>query len=320
MRVGSALDGPKDEGREKKGEALVSLRSAFERWFMMEGNVRSLGSWDLTAQQQANLNARAPSFVPSARKKKGTEESGDGEYYDHENGDAGRRGAGAPSTIMANDRGDGDDALNLPDDLTDAFTSDLTLGGDEGADGSASGASPAEEDELSRLAERSEGLIVGSLGAASAGSNGEDYGTAGAFGYAVGDGYGDPRQGFYGSPFTDQQSLGGVPGYSHQPLSPQLVPLSVGPMSVPVPVPLPQALHSVGSPPLAVQPQQQQLSPPHVDEETMRMLQEEFPQYSPQSLAEILEANDYDISVTIDVLTQLEVSSRGATAATTMER
>ena len=100
----------------------------------MEGNVRSLGSWDLTAQQQANLNARAPSFVPSARKKKGTEESGDGEYYDHENGDAGRRGAGAPSTIMANDRGDGDDALNLPDDLTDAFTSDLTLGGDEGAD------------------------------------------------------------------------------------------------------------------------------------------------------------------------------------------
>jgi len=69
-----------------------------------------------------------------------------------------------------------------------------------------------------------------------------------------------------------------------------------------------------------VQPQQQQLSPPHVDEETMRILQEEFPQYSPQSLAEILEANDYDISVTIDVLTQLEVSSRGATAATTMER
>ena len=52
----------------------------------------------------------------------------------------------------------------------------------------------------------------------------------------------------------------------------------------------------------------------------MRILQEEFPQYSPQSLAEILEANDYDISVTIDVLTQLEVSSRGATAATTMER
>ena len=104
------MDGPKDEGREKKGEALVSLRSAFERWFMMEGNVRSLGSWDLTAQQQANLNARAPSFVPSARKKKGTEESGDGEYYDHENGDAGRRGAeqGTPITALERSRGGGE--------------------------------------------------------------------------------------------------------------------------------------------------------------------------------------------------------------------
>ena len=41
----------------------------------------------------------------------------------------------------------------------------------------------------------------------------------------------------------------------------------------------------------------------------MRVLQEEFPQYSPQSLAEILEANDYNISVTIDVLTQLELET-----------
>jgi hypothetical protein len=41
----------------------------------------------------------------------------------------------------------------------------------------------------------------------------------------------------------------------------------------------------------------------------IQMLQKEFPSYSPESLADILEANDNDVSVTIDVLTQLELDT-----------
>lgn len=43
--------------------------------------------------------------------------------------------------------------------------------------------------------------------------------------------------------------------------------------------------------------------------EGIQMLQKEFPSYSPESLADILEANDNDVSVTIDVLTQLELET-----------
>jgi len=50
---------------------------------------------------------------------------------------------------------------------------------------------------------------------------------------------------------------------------------------------------------------------PGVSAEDMQVLQQEFPEFGAESLAEILEANDYNVQITIDVLTQLELAQEG---------
>jgi len=165
-----------------------------------------------------------------------------------------------------------DDSINLPDDLIDAFTSDFTLE-PEKAD-----LPPAEGD-------GKENEVYGSY------SSEPVYGS-----YESGEG--GLHELTHAGPHHQQFYYGdGGHHYLDHPGAP------AGPVSV---IDAQPNIHAQPFEPPSI------ATPPpvtHVDEETMRVLQEEFPQYSPQSLAEILEANDYNISVTIDVLTQLELET-----------
>ncbi|QDZ22538.1 CUE domain-containing protein [Chloropicon primus] len=177
----------------------------------------------------------------------------------------------------------GDEALNLPDDLTDAFTSDLTIGGEETDqvgkqnNGSLSG----EYEEYINQAERAAEGTGSDLGGASDGYS-DDYSGAGLNAHPAENQH-HHQQYYYG----EQQYVDPAAGLGVYPPSPVMLS-----EAMPAPVPVPLAMPVV-----------------EVDDETMQLLQLEFPQYSPQSLAEILEANDYNISVTIDVLTQLELET-----------
>mmetsp|Transcript_1158 Transcript_1158/g.2093 ORF Transcript_1158/g.2093 Transcript_1158/m.2093 type:complete len:468 (-) Transcript_1158:2020-3423(-) len=190
--------------------------------------------------QQPNLNANAQTFVPSSRRS-------------------------FPRSCDASDLPGTAADIILPEDLTDAFTSDLSL--QEGNGGFEKQATAA---------------------AATSGGG--------------------------AAPFSLEQALA-----SSQPY--QNIGLQYVENNCHVVNPSPYGHHHGDfcrpgpgdESPVSVQPTQVAR---HFENEEynafMQLLQEEFPEFDAQSLAEILEANDFNVSVTIDVLTQLELLETGS--------